>query len=91
MHKFLNAASIAAIFLAASVSTASANNGNAYGKDKGANGAHNDAPGLSVSGANGRVDSGWGNGGENSQGNTPNTNGESGGGDNDDDHGNSGH
>jgi len=91
MSKFLTSSSVAALFLAASVSIASANNGNAYGKDQGLNGKNNDAPGLAVSGANGRVDSGWGNGGENLEGNTPNANGESGEGDNDNDHGNSGH
>jgi len=60
-------------------------NGNGYGI--GDNGKNNDAPGLVISGANGRVDNGWGNGGENLQGNTPNANGEDGAGDNDDDHG----
>lgn len=39
--------------------------------------------GLNVSGDNGRVDNGGGNGGENLEGNTPNKNGEDGGGDDD--------
>lgn len=45
------------------------------------------ATGLERSGDNGRIDNGFGNGGENAQGNTPNKNGENGRGDNDDDHG----
>lgn len=43
-------------------------------------------PGLLVSGANGRVDNGIGNGGENVEGRTPNRNGEDGGGDDDPGH-----
>jgi hypothetical protein len=43
--------------------------------------------GLWISGDNGRTDKGGGNGGENSQGNTPNSGGEDAGGDNDDDPG----
>lgn len=91
MFKKLVSVSAVALFITSSASFVAAGNGNAFGKDKGANGNNNDAPGLTVSGDNGRVDSGWGNGGENTEGNTPNANGESGRGDNDDDHGNSGH
>jgi hypothetical protein len=43
--------------------------------------------GLVVSGDNGRTDKGKGNGGENSEGNTPNSGGEDASGDNDDDPG----
>lgn len=62
-------------------------NANASPNAQGNSGGNN-GNGLSISGDNGRVDNGFGNGGENVQGNTPNANGENGAGDNDDDHGN---
>ncbi len=72
--------------------TASAGIGNGKGVDKGnkngwessGGGYDGSVPkGLNVSGDNGRVDNGGGNGGENLEGNTPNKNGEDGGGDDD--------
>lgn len=91
MKKLLIAASAFAIGLSAAAPIALAGKGgvpnenasdNAVGNTGGNNGN-----GLSISGDNGRVDNGFGNGGENVQGNTPNANGENGRGDNDDDHG----
>ncbi len=76
----------------ASASLATAGIGNGKGVDKGnkngwvdsGGGYDGKSPkGLNVSGDNGRVDNGGGNGGENLDGNTPNKNGEDGGGDDD--------
>ena len=88
MKKLL--ATSVAIF--AIVGSASAGIGNGNGVDKGnkngweasGGGFQGNVPkGLNVSGDNGRVDNGGGNGGENLEGNTPNKNGEDGRGDDD--------
>lgn len=88
MRKLL-LSSIALLMIAGS---ASAGIGNGKGVDKGNKNGWEDSgggyvgsvpKGLNVSGDNGRVDNGGGNGGENLDGNTPNKNGEDGGGDDD--------
>jgi hypothetical protein len=89
MKKILMTTSIVLAFAA---SSAVAGIGNGNGVDKGnkngweasGGGYQGMVPkGLNVSGDNGRVDNGGGNGGENLEGNTPNKNGEDGGGDDD--------
>ncbi|WP_417524015.1 hypothetical protein [Marinovum sp.] len=83
---------LTAVSVIALAGTATAGIGNGKGVDKGnKNGWESSGggyvgkvpPGLNVSGDNGRVDNGGGNGGENLEGNTPNRNGEDGSGDDD--------
>ena len=95
MKKILAALAIISA-LGGMTSSAFAGIGNGNGNDRGekrgwedsGGGYLGDVPrGLNVSGDKGRVDNGWGNGGENLDANTPNSGGEDADGDNDDDRG----